>query len=205
MPLKQDPHGVHAPASNVLEIAIGREVRELRHDREMTMAELADASGISQGMLSKIENGAISPSLTSLQSLARALGVHLSTFFRRHEEQAEAMFVPAGQGVNVERRGTRAGHQYRLLGHTAQPGAKLVVEPYMITLTETSDSFPTFRHEGLEFLHMIEGEVTYRHGEQLYRMGPGDSLYFDAKAPHGPEELHVLPARYICVISYPQE
>ena len=205
MTLRQDPHGTHAPVSNVLEIAIGREVRELRHSREMTVSDLAQASGLSQGMLSKIENGAISPSLTSLQALARTLGVHLSQFFRRHEEQSEAMFVPAGQGVDVERRGTRAGHQYRLLGHTPAPEAGVVVEPYMITLTDASDKFPTFQHAGLEFLHMIEGEVTYRHGDKLYRMGPGDSLSFDAKAPHGPAEMHRTPIRYICVISYRSE
>lgn len=203
--LSQDPHGTHAPATNVLEIAIGREVRELRKERGQTVAELAQATGLSAGMLSKIENGGISPSLTSLQTLARALGVHLSTFFRRHEEQSAAMFVPAGEGVDVERRGTRAGHQYRLLGHSAAPGARVVVEPYMITLTEASDRFPAFQHAGIEFLHVVEGEVTYRHGDQLYRMGPGDSLYFDANAPHGPEEMHVLPVRYLSIISYPQE
>ncbi|MBY8977433.1 helix-turn-helix transcriptional regulator [Rhodobacteraceae bacterium NNCM2] len=203
--LKQDPHQTLAPVSNVLEAAIGREVRDLRKERDMTVADLAQASGLSPGMLSKIENGAISPSLTSLQALAQAFGVHITTLFRRHEEHREALFVPAGEGVDVERRGTRAGHQYRLLGHSAAAGARVVVEPYMITLTEESDVFPTFQHSGIEFLHMIEGEVTYRHGDRLYRMAPGDSLYFDANAPHGPEGLHVLPIRYLSVISYSEE
>ncbi|MEM7176778.1 MAG: XRE family transcriptional regulator [Pseudomonadota bacterium] len=203
--LKQDPHQTVAPASNVLEAAIGREVRDLRKERDLTVADLAQASGLSVGMLSKIENGAISPSLTSLQALARAFGVHITTLFRRHEEHREALFVPAGEGVDVERRGTRAGHHYRLLGHSAAAGAHIVVEPYMITLTEASDVFPTFQHAGIEFLHMIEGEVTYRHGARLYRMRPGDSLYFDADAPHGPEVLHDLPIRYLSVISYSEE
>ena len=203
--LSQDPHQGHSPRDNQLETVIGREVRELRHDRDMTVAELAQASGLSVGMLSKIENGAISPSLTSLQGLASALGVHITTLFRRHQEDRAALFVPAGEGVDVERRGTRAGHQYRLLGHSAAADARVVVEPYMITLTEASDTFPTFQHAGIEFLHMIEGEVTYRHGDQLFRMRPGDSLYFDADAPHGPEEMHELPVRYLSVISYPQE
>ncbi|MEM9045880.1 MAG: XRE family transcriptional regulator [Pseudomonadota bacterium] len=203
--LSQDPHADRPVRSNQLETVLGREVRELRHDRDMTVAELAQASGLSVGMLSKIENGAISPSLTSLQGLARALGVHITTLFRRHEEDRTALFVPSGEGVDVERRGTRAGHQYRLLGHSAAADARVVVEPYMITLTEASDTFPSFQHSGIEFLHMIEGEVSYRHGKQLFRMRPGDSLYFDADAPHGPEELHELPIRYLSVISYHQE
>lgn len=203
--LTQDPHQTLMPAENGLEAAIGREVRQMRKDRDMTVADVAQASGLSIGMLSKIENGAISPSLTSLQALARAFGVHISTLFRRHEEEREALFVPAGEGVDVDRRGTRAGHQYRLLGHPAAADARVMVEPYMITLTEASDTFPTFQHAGIEFLHMIEGEVTYRHGDRLYRMRPGDSLYFDADVPHGPEELHDLPIRYLSVISYPDE
>lgn len=203
--LTQDPHSIQSPVSKVLEAAIGREVRELRNQRDLTVAELSQSSGLSPGMLSKIENGAISPSLTSLQALARAFGVHITTLFRRHEEHREALFVPAGEGVDVERRGTRAGHHYRLLGHSAAADARVVVEPYMITLTEASDVFPTFQHAGIEFLHMIEGEVTYRHGDRLYRMSPGDSLYFDADAPHGPEDLHRLPIRYLSIISYSEE
>ena len=80
----------------------------------------------------------------------------------------------------------------------------MVVEPYIITLTTQSDIFPTFQHEGLELLYMLEGEVDYRHGDQVFPLKPGDSLFFDADAPHGPEVLVKLPARYLSVISYPQ-
>ena len=80
----------------------------------------------------------------------------------------------------------------------------MVVEPYLITLTAASDVFPTFQHDGIELLYMLEGEVTYRHGDRLYDLRPGDSLFFDADAPHGPEVLVRLPARYLSVISYEQ-
>lgn len=80
----------------------------------------------------------------------------------------------------------------------------VTVEPYLITLSEESDRFPTFQHEGTEFIFMLEGEVEYRHGNQVFALKPGDTLFFDADAPHGPEELTSLPARYLSVISYPQ-
>jgi quercetin dioxygenase-like cupin family protein len=51
---------------------------------------------------------------------------------------------------------------------------------------------------------MLEGELLYRHGDATYRMLPGDSLFFDADAPHGPEELIRRPIRYLSIISYPQ-
>ncbi len=80
----------------------------------------------------------------------------------------------------------------------------VVVEPYLITLSKDSDVFPAFQHGGIEFIYMLEGEVAYRHGDQRFRMLPGDSLFFDADAPHGPEELSQLPIRYLSIISYPQ-
>lgn len=200
----QDPHAVREPKENNLEMAIGHEVRAYRKKLGITVTDLAAATGISLGMLSKIENGNISPSLTTLQSLSRALGVPLTSFFRGYEEPHNAVFVKAGQGVELERRGTRAGHQYNLLGHIDNNSSGVIVEPYLITLTADSDVFPTFQHEGMEFLYMLEGEVMYRHGDELYPMQPGDSLFFDADAPHGPEVLVKLPAKYLSIISYPQ-
>ena len=199
----QDPHHPASPAGKGLELALGREVRNFRRKLDMTVAELAKQSGLSAGMLSKIENGATSASLSSLQALATALQVPLTTFFRDYDEMRTATLVKAGQGLSIERRGTRAGHHYQLLGHV--PSGPLMVEPYLITLTAESDTFPTFQHAGIEFLYLLEGEVLYRHGARTYLLTPGDSLYFDADAPHGPEELRKLPIRYLSVISYARE
>lgn len=202
--LKQDPHALRDPKENNLEIAIGREVRAFRKTLGITGADLASATGISLGMLSKIENGNTSPSLTTLQALAAALGVPVTAFFRRFEEVRNAVFVKAGEGLEIERRGTRAGHQYNLLGHIGNSASGLQVEPYLITLTADSDVFPAFQHDGLELIYMLEGEVKYRHGDKLYTMLPGDSLFFDADAPHGPEVLIKLPIRFLSIISYPE-
>ena len=199
----QDPHGHEGGHGKLLEQAIGRAVKEFREKLGLTIAELAKAAEMSAGMLSKIENGATSPSLASLQALGRALQVPVTAFFRSYEEIRDATFVKAGQGLTIERRGTRAGHQYELLGQS--PHGPVMVEPYLVTLTHESDVFPTFQHPGLEFLYMLEGNVVYRHGDKTYDMHPGDALFFDAEAPHGPEELKKLPIRYLSVISYRRE
>ncbi len=60
-------------------------------------------------------------------------------------------------------------------------------------------------HGGLEFIYMLEGEVVYRHGDRTFTLQPGDSLFFDADAPHGPEEMRKLPIRFLSVISYARE
>jgi transcriptional regulator with XRE-family HTH domain len=201
----QDPHAVREPQENNLEIAIGHAVRICRKKLGLTITDLAVAADVSVGMLSKIETGSISPSLTTLQAVSKALGVPLTALFRRFEETRRATFVKAGKGINIKRRGTRAGHQYALLGAIENNSNDVTVEPYLITLTAESDVFPTFQHKGLEFMYMIEGEVVYRHADQLYTMQPGDSLFFDADAPHGPEQLVHLPSRYLSIISYHRE
>jgi len=200
--LAQNPHAIREPRENNLELAIGHEVRTLRKKLGLTVTGLSNATGISSGMLSKIENGNISPSLASLQALSRALGIPLTALFRGFEERRSASYVKSGEGLDIERRGTRAGHQYSLLGHIDDNSSGVLVEPYLITLTAESDVFPTFQHEGLEFLYMISGEVVYRHANLLYLMRAGDSLLFDADAPHGPEQLVRLPARYLSIICY---
>ena len=202
--LTQDPHVVHNEREKVLEVAIGREVRTFRRRQEVTVAELAGLTGLSIGMLSKIENGNTSPSLTTLQTLANALSVPLTSLFRRFEERREGVHTKAGQGVEMERAGTRAGHQYNLLGHIGSNASGVIVEPYLITLSTHADVFPTFQHGGIETIYMLEGEVDYRHGEEVYPLQPGDTLFFDADSPHGPERLVQLPARYLSIISYPQ-
>nr|WP_127557056.1 helix-turn-helix domain-containing protein [Nioella ostreopsis] len=202
--LKQNPHRQADDREKVLEVAIGREVRGFRLQQNITVAELAGLTGLSIGMLSKIENGNTSPSLTTLQTLANALSVPLTAFFRRFEEHREAVHTKAGEGVEIDREGTRAGHQYKLLGHIGANASGVMVEPYLITLSEESDVFPTFQHGGIETIYMLEGEVMYRHSDRLYHLRPGDTLFFDADAPHGPEILKVLPARYLSIIAYPQ-
>lgn len=186
-----------------IESAIGVQVRMLRKKHDMTVMDLAKQSGMSIGMLSKIENGSTSPSLGTLEQLAEALNVPITRFFAEFEEQRDITHVEAGRGLTIERRGTKAGHRYQLLGHSLR-GA-VVVEPYLITLTENAQPYAAFQHAGTEFIYMLNGEVVYRHGDKSYLLRPGDSIFFDAAAPHGPEELRVLPMQFLSIIVYPND
>jgi transcriptional regulator with XRE-family HTH domain len=197
--------GSRAPSevARSLESAIGAEVRRLRKDLDLTVSELGTAAGISTGMLSKIENGSISPSLLTLDSLARALNVPISRLFTETEEKRDCSFVQAGHGVRIERRGTKSGHLYDLLGHSL--GGPIAAEPYLITLKKDAVPYIDFRHSGIEFIYMLTGKVRYRHGDRSYVMEPGDALFFDAAARHGPEELIKAPMTYLSIIIYPRQ
>ena len=194
--------GSNAPtdATATLEQRIGREIRTLRVQVGLTGAELARAAKISSGMLSKIETGQISASLGTLDAVAGALNVSLASILTGTELRRDCSFVKAGGGVRIDRRGTKAGHQYDLLGHSV--GGLLAVEPYLISLAEDAVPYTSFQHAGVELIYMLTGRVRYRHGELLYDMEPGDTLFFDASARHGPEDLTQLPSTYLSFIVY---
>jgi transcriptional regulator with XRE-family HTH domain len=197
--------GSLAPAylpSRSIEQEIGTEVRRLRKSHDLTVAELGAAAGISAGMLSKIENGTISPSLATLSALAHALNVSISSLFAETDERRDCSFVRAGTGVRIDRRGTKAGHLYDLLGHSL--AGEIGVEPYLITLKQDAQAYTNFRHAGVEFIYMLTGKVRYRHADRTYLLEPGDALFFDAAARHGPEELIKAPMTYLSIIIYPR-
>jgi len=186
-----------------LEAWIGAQVRELRSSLGITMSDLSKSTSLSVGMLSKIENGQTSPSLATLQVLAGALNIPLASFFQKFDDAREASYVKSGDGLVIERRGTRSGHVYQLLGAPLRNRVKM--EPYLITLTKDSDAYPFFQHPGIEFIYMLEGHLIYRHADHDYDLKPGDALHFDSEAPHGPLEIKKFPCRYLSIISTPDK
>ena len=182
--------------------ALGAQVKVLRQALSITASEVAQAAGLSVAMLSKIENGQTAPSLATLQSLAAALNVPITALFMKFDQKRDATFVKAGQGLAIDRRGTRAGHRYELLGHSVHAPVK--IEPFLITLDETSDAYPVFQHAGYEFIYMLSGEVVYRHADRSYPLAPGDALLFDSGGVHGPETLVTFPISYLSIIIYPR-
>ena len=200
--ISSDDHpGRHIAKSSTLEASIGLQVRNFRKRLGITVTELACQADLSSGMLSKIENGVTSPSLATLRSLSEALNVPVTALFRQFEEQRDATYVKAGEGLRIDRRGTRSGHEYRLLGHSFSKD--VAMEPYIVTLTEESEVFPLFQHGGNELINLLEGEMDYQHGGTTYRLKSGDSLFFDGDAPHGPNKLVKTPIRFVCVIAHP--
>lgn len=183
-----------------LEAALGQVVREFRKRAALGITELALRAGLSPGMVSKIENGAISPSLASIRALARALQVPVTSLFREFDEVTDATFVRAGHGLLVHRDGLSLKHEYRVLGQTTAKG--IAVEPYLMTFTDQSQVLPFLHRAGTQFVYVLEGQFRYRHGSRTFLMSEGDSLLFQAEVPHGPEELIRTPVRYLSVLSF---
>ena len=183
-----------------MNMVIAQRIRECRQVRDQTVAHLAATSGISKGMMSKIENGQASPSLATLGSIARALEVPVTALFRGLEEEHDALYVAAGKGLEIIREGTRSGHRYQLLG--TMRGANRRMEPLLVTLSQQQEVFPLFQHPGTELLYMLEGALEYGHGNARYVLRPGDTLQFDGEIPHGPTKIIKTPVRFLSIIAY---
>ena len=189
-------------SKNPLERYLGATIRELRLRHGLTIAQVAAQAGISRGMLSKIENAQTSTGLDVLNRIAQALGVSLATLFRNFDvPQGGAQLVRKGTGMEVVRKGTKRGHTYHLLAY--DQGPRKAFEPFLITMDDEAERFPTFEHPGTEFIHMLRGVLEYRHGQQTYVLHPGDTLTFQADIPHGPERLIKTPIQFLSIFIYP--
>lgn len=196
---RQAPPSAHE--SPQLGVFVGATLKKLRQDQNLTIQDVARLSDISRGMLSRLENGQVMPSLETLCRVCRAVNVSMSQLFKDYDmPDGAARYVPAGQGMKVVRRGTKRGHTYELLSY--DQGPKKSFEPFLITLDDQSEVFPRFQHSGTEFIYMLEGRIEYRHGQHTYLLKPGDSLTFSGEIPHGPERLIRMPIRFLAVIYY---
>jgi transcriptional regulator with XRE-family HTH domain len=186
-----------------MEEAVGSAIKEQRQRHGLTIAQVSEQTGISRGMLSKIENGQTSAGMDTLGRIARALGVSMSMLFSKYDvSTSAAQHIKKGMGMEVVRRGTKSGHTYHLLAYDQGP-VKLF-EPFLITMNDDSEQYPTFQHPGTELLYMLEGLIEYRCGASTYTLEPGDSLTFQGEIPHGPEKLVKCPIKFLSFIVYPR-
>jgi transcriptional regulator with XRE-family HTH domain len=182
---------------DALGAVIAARVRELRLQLGLTVGHLAELTGLSKGMLSKIENAQASPSLATLARLSAALKVPVTAFFRGLSEEQDVLHTKAGRGLTIDHKGSGPGHLYQLLGSMRAPHNTL--EPLLTTLTTRADAFPLYQHPGTELLYMIAGRMEYLYGDSRYLLEPGDTLQFVGEVPHGPNALIELPIQFLSV------
>jgi transcriptional regulator with XRE-family HTH domain len=154
-----------------LEQYLGIQLKRQRQAQGLKIADVARIAGISQGMLSKIENAQVSTSLDSLSRLCDVLGMPMSKLFSQYDQQGgSALLVKKGEGMEVVRRGTEKGHTYHLLNHTRGP--KKSFEAYMITMDDASGlrRGPAFADgPGARFL-WADGEIGLQAEELVARV-----------------------------------
>jgi transcriptional regulator with XRE-family HTH domain len=179
--------------------AVGRAIRDLRDQAAMTARDLASRSGVSAAMISRIENGQVSPSLATLEQLAGALQAPLVSFFRETGSAvSDFTLVKQGGGPKSRRLMGAHAHEFTVLGFHRR--IDLQFESVLVTVERNeAASPPRYTGHGCVFIYVLEGSATYRYGEETMRLDAGDSLSLDAELRYGIEEVLSPRIRFLSV------
>ncbi|MEX3010002.1 helix-turn-helix domain-containing protein [Hoeflea sp. TYP-13] len=179
--------------------AVGKALRALREANNLTARDLSSRANVSAAMISRIENGQVSPSLSTLESLAQALEVPIVSLLRETgTATADITHVKAGQGLVSTRVAGKHSHDFTALGFHRRPG--LEFEALMITLDRRDDSRPPiYNGHGCLFIYALEGEAIYLYGDREIHLHEGDSLSLDAELRYGIKEVLTPVFRYLSV------
>lgn len=176
---------------------VGSRLRSLRRAQGLSIRALAAKCGISINTLSLIENNRTSPSVHTLNLLAGGLGVPLVTFFEEEKPEHGLVYQQHGQRPLIR----FASGTLEKLGEGLPP---LGAEPILVTLDTDQENGRQISHAGREFIYCLEGHVTCLIAGQAYSLTPGNSLLFDAKAPHRWVNSHSAPSKLL-VLFCPME
>ena len=172
------------PPGRQIDRAIGASLKELRQQRGHSARVLAELSGISAAMVSRIENGLVSPSIGTLEALAAALEVPIVSLFREaRTDHTDYTLVRHGEGLKSTRISDGHSHDYvNLATHTRKD---LQFLARRVTLTRDGGRPPTYVGHGVVFVQVLEGEAIYRYGQTQLTLRSGDSISIDAELNHG--------------------
>ena len=158
---------------------VGSRLGRLRMENKLTIGELAASAGVSQGLISQIERGQGNPSFGTLVKLAHALHTPVGALFSGEEAEERSGLVRADERRRLVISSTDI--EYELL--TPRVGGRLAVYMTRIPPGWTNEHLPS-QHEGEEVALIIEGELLLYVGAEQHHLFAGDSLTFDAMAPH---------------------
>jgi len=184
---------------------IGKKIRKVREDHEMSLEELAKSSHNSVETIKNIESGALMPSLAPLMKIARALGVRLGTFMD-DAPHTGPFIVKSGKSENI----IRFSGQNHISNQSALELYSLAygkgdrhMEPFIVDVHQLNDGeYQLSSHEGEEFIYILHGEIEILYGQEKYHLDQGDSIYYDSVIPHD-IHAHKGEARILAVIYSP--
>jgi transcriptional regulator with XRE-family HTH domain len=176
---------------------LGGRVRELRRGRGLTLEELAELSGVSRAMISKLERGEKNPTLVVAAKLAEGLGVTLSRLAGTGERR-EIVVVPRERRMIM--RDPETGFERQLLSPTfVGRGVEFIRN--LIPEGSTSGEFPPHRRGVEEHIVVERGSLRAVLGGEEYLLREGDALYFEADVTHRFDNAGEGECSYYLVIS----
>jgi transcriptional regulator with XRE-family HTH domain len=178
---------------------IGRKLKGLRKSMGLSMKQLADETKLSPPLFSRIENGLVMPSIQTLQVISDILKVEIGYFFGKEEERGYVITRQGSRRMTYSKRGSKKKAVYGL-EILAEGMENPFMEPCIVTeFARTHEDFPLAKHEGQEFVYVLEGKLELTLGEKKFALNKGDAAYFIGDIPHGGKSLSKKPAKTINV------
>jgi transcriptional regulator with XRE-family HTH domain len=168
----------------------GERIAEIRKTYSVSIETLAERSGVSIDLISKIEGEGHIPDLAPLIKISRALGVRLGTLLDDHEQLGPVIYR-AGQSAEATRFKTglpegadvNTGHHGVSFNALSADKGGRHMEPFIVTI-EADARQEKSAHEGEEFIYVLEGALALEYGMDKQTLNAGDSVYYDSIVPH---------------------
>jgi transcriptional regulator with XRE-family HTH domain len=177
---------------------ITKSIRNARLSRRISLEKLSELSGLSPGYLSKVERSEKAPPISTLSKIAFALDLDLPDLLKEDTEvleDAPLAVVRKDKRKIVKTRGSLYGYQYEALAYNKR-GKNM--EAFIIS--PAFDEKTTFKHDGEEFMYVLDGVHEFMYGGKRYILRKGDSIYYDSRIPHSGRSLGKKRAKILGVM-----
>jgi transcriptional regulator with XRE-family HTH domain len=179
-------------------IQISNRLKEIRKDKNITLQELADKAGITKSMLSQVENSRTIPSLNVLFNLIKGLEIDLNDFFKNinlQQSGSKVVFKKKNDYQKFEKENAEGFYYQRIFTTTFE---EYHLDFVLLRITPNAKREPVITR-AFEFKYLLQGNLRYTIGEEVYEMEAGDSLFFDANEWHNPENTGTTDAVLLVV------
>lgn len=180
---------------------IGERVSCLRKSAGMTKQELSMAASVDGAILERLEEGNVTPSISVINRICKALGTRTGTVLDGDEPSGPVCMTIGNFGVHKHCDYISTNLHYHML---AGQKSDRNMEPVVIDVEFSADDVP-LHHEGEEFIYIVSGNAILHYGNKKYFLKQGDSIYFDSCIPHSlnphneNETARVLSVTYVPV------
>lgn len=184
-------------------IQISKRIKNFRKEKGITVQELANRADVSKGFISQIENSRTIPSLMVLIAIIRALDVDLNAFFKNislQKGRTPILVKRAGEYEYFEKEDAVGFHYHRIFTQSVKDST---VDIVLLTL-DPGSSRPLVTTDAYEYKYLISGQVSFNFEDDCIAFNEGDSILFDGRIPHSPQNTGSIKAILIAIYFFEQ-
>jgi transcriptional regulator with XRE-family HTH domain len=180
--------------------AIGPKIRRLRLRKKLGLVQLGKHTGLSPALLSKIERGHLFPTLPTLLRIALVFSVGLDHFFKEDSDRPVHAVVRKADRIRLPDKAGRISPTY-YFESLDYPVSDRKLDGYYVEIEAEGEPSEPHEHPGAEIIYVLRGELVVNLEGEDFKLGEGDSMYFDCTHPHSYCRKGTSPCAAIVVVT----